>query len=387
MGKWETKKLHEVADINMGQSPDSETYNFDGKGMPFFQGKTDFGMIYPTTRVYCTEPKKTAKQNDILISVRAPVGAVNIASETCCIGRGLSAISQGKSSYYKYIFYYLSYKQNDIAKLGVGSTFTAISKKDLDSIELPIPPLPIQQKIADVLDKASALIEMRKAQIEKLDLLVKSQFIEMFGDPVTNPKGWPAMSLKQASIRLSDGPFGSNLKSENYTSAGIRVIRLQNIGVGVFDDTDKAYVSLSYYEKLKKYTCEPGEIVIATLGDPNLRACIVPENIPNAINKADCVHYIPKPNLLNNEFVCQYINCRGTLDLAAGMIHGQTRTRISSGQLANIPIYIPPYVWQKRFSCFVKKINTQKLLISDSLSEMDLNISSLAQKCFSGEMF
>lgn len=95
MGKWEMVRLGDVANFNMGQSPSSESYNDEGQGMPFFQGKTDFGLVYPTVRMYCTDPKRIAKKDDILISVRvrAPVGAVNIATETCCIGRGVAAIS------------------------------------------------------------------------------------------------------------------------------------------------------------------------------------------------------------------------------------------------------------------------------------------------------
>ena len=157
--------------------------------MPFFQGKSDFGKVNPKIRMYCKSPKKLAHKNDILLSVRAPVGDVNIAEGTCCIGRGLAAISgQKEKSYSKYIYYYLLWKKKELENIGVGSTFKAIGKKDIEKILIPLPPLDIQKKIATALDTANALIEKRKEQIEKLDLLIKSQFIEMFGDPVTNPK-------------------------------------------------------------------------------------------------------------------------------------------------------------------------------------------------------
>ena len=157
------------------------------------------------------------------------------------------------------------------------------------------------------------------------------------------------MSMKESSVLLIDGPFGSNLKTEHYCEEGIRVIRLQNICLGYFDDTDKAYVSVAHYEKLKKYTCKPGEIVIGTLGEPNFRACIIPSYIELSINKADCVHYIPKVNLLNNIFACAYINCERTLQMATSNIHGTTRARIAAGQVSSIPIYIPPMDIQKQF--------------------------------------
>ena len=204
----------------------------------------------------------------------------------------------------------------------------------------------------------------------------------MFGDPVANPKKWNTLSFKEAGVRLSDGPFGSNLKSEHYTTEGVRVIRLGNIGVGQFVDNDKTYISKQHYEKLRKYICKAGEIVIGTLGEPNLRACLVPQNIEYAINKADCVHYIPNSKILNTNFVCHYINCPETLLLASGMVHGQTRSRISSGQLAEIPIFIPPLDLQNQFAAFVEQTDKSKLAVQKSLDKLELLKKALMQKYF-----
>ena len=88
-------RLEEICAINMGQSPDSSTYNEDGNGLPFFQGNADFGEIYPAVRMWCSEPTKIAREKDILISVRAPIGALNIANCECCIGRGFRWLMEG----------------------------------------------------------------------------------------------------------------------------------------------------------------------------------------------------------------------------------------------------------------------------------------------------
>jgi type I restriction enzyme S subunit len=109
-------------------------------------------------------------------------------------------------------------------------------------------------------------------------------FLDLFGSPATNPKGWDQAQIGDLAEIFSDGPFGSNLKSSHYTESGVRVIRLQNIGVREFVDNDKAFVSNSHYEELSKHTCLPGDVLIGTLGDPNLRACIQPHHIPIAIN-------------------------------------------------------------------------------------------------------
>ena len=257
-----------------------------------------------------------------------------------------------------------------------------VPKSFLENYILRVPPLDEQRRIAAVLDKVSDLIAKRREQLDKLDELVKARFVEMFGDPESNPKKWNLLSFREAGVRLSDGPFGSNLKSEHYTTEGVRVIRLGNIGVGQFIDNDKSYISEQHYEKLRKYTCRSGEIVIGTLGDPNLRACLVPKTIEYAINKADCVHYIPKPEILNTRFVCQYINCPETLLLASGMVHGQTRSRISSGQLAEMPIFVPPMELQEQYAAFAEQVDKSKLTIQQSLDKMETLKKALMQEYF-----
>ena len=102
---WQLKKLGEVCQIIMGQSPPSTTYNKNGIGLPFFQGKAEFTELYPIAEKWCNAPNKIAEPNDILLSVRAPVGTTNIANIKCCIGRGLAAIRYDN---YKYVFYFIN---------------------------------------------------------------------------------------------------------------------------------------------------------------------------------------------------------------------------------------------------------------------------------------
>ena len=182
----------------------------------------------------------------------------------------------------------------------------------------------------------------------------------MFGDPVTNPMRWKSDTIRGVSKRISDGPFGSNLKSEHYSPDGVRVIRLQNIGVSQFIDMDKAFIPLNHYEKLKKYTCRAGDVVIGTLGEPNLRACIIPKHIDLSINKADCVHFVPNAGKVNGIFVCHYLNQPATLILAGDSIHGQTRARISMSQVAALPICLPPLHLQNQFADFVRAADKSK---------------------------
>ena len=283
-----------------------------------------------------------------------------------------------------YLSHYLDSEQFSSAKDKEcnGATQKALSGVGFKKLLVPLPPLPAQRRIAAELDKICELKKNAETRIEKLDLLVKSRFVEMFGDPFSNPMGWPSKTFKEAGERLSDGPFGSNLKSSHYSDSGVRVIRLGNIGVGKFIDDDRAFIPKEHYEMLKKYTCHAGEIVIGTLGDPNLRACLIPENIDVAVNKSDCVHYLPKKNLLDKQYVCWYLNSPGTLKLAASMIHGQTRSRVSSVQIAKMPICIPPLALQREFAAFVVKVDKLRENVRATVVKMDVLYRSKLQECF-----
>ncbi len=121
--------LKDICNINMGQSPSSESYNEHKEGMPFFQGNADFGERYPITRKWSSEPTKVAEAGDILISVRAPIGAVNYATERCYIGRGLAALTPNKyKASSEFIFWLLKAKNDELNSKGTGSTFTFITK-------------------------------------------------------------------------------------------------------------------------------------------------------------------------------------------------------------------------------------------------------------------
>jgi len=139
---WIWTRFGIIAHIEMGQSPPSEYYNKSGDGLPFYQGKADFGKRNPTTRYWCTQSTKIAQKNDILISVRAPVGPTNVASEECCIGRGLAAIRPHQEINLELLLYWLNCFEQRIAKLGFGTTFIAINKKHLITFPFPLPPLP-----------------------------------------------------------------------------------------------------------------------------------------------------------------------------------------------------------------------------------------------------
>lgn len=152
-GGWINTKLVDFTEVIMGQSPPSETYNVERKGLPFYQGKTEFGEIFPTPVKYCSKPHKIAETGDILISVRAPVGPTNICPGKSCIGRGLAAIRPRSGIDSRFILYLLRSSELEISEKGTGTTFKAISKNVLSQLKFKLPPLPEQHAIVAKLEE------------------------------------------------------------------------------------------------------------------------------------------------------------------------------------------------------------------------------------------
>lgn len=168
---WAVKKLSQIANITMGQSPSGSSYNDNGIGEIFFQGSTDFGWRYPTIRQYTTEPSRMAKSGDILLSVRAPVGTLNIADNDCCIGRGLAALNS-KSGYDSYLYYVMEYfKQIFDHRNNAGTTFGSITKDDLHSLKLVYPKDDLLKKYNKTVSKYNQMILNNHKQNQHLTTL------------------------------------------------------------------------------------------------------------------------------------------------------------------------------------------------------------------------
>ena len=163
----EVKKLKECCSIIAGQSPESKYYNSNGDGLPFFQGKADFGELYPSIRVYCSQPTKIAEKDDILLSVRAPVGPTNLAPCKVCIGRGLTAIRPSEVLLTRYVLLFFRYFEAQLASKGTGTTFKAITQDVVKNLEIPIPPLPEQERIVARIEELFSQLDVGVETLKK----------------------------------------------------------------------------------------------------------------------------------------------------------------------------------------------------------------------------
>ncbi|MCL5028280.1 MAG: restriction endonuclease subunit S [Bacteroidetes bacterium] len=216
MSNWKSIKIrdYEEVEIILGQSPTSKSYNDNKKGMPFLQGKSEFGTIYPIPKIYTTSPLKIANSNDILISVRAPVGDVNLCPYKLCIGRGLAAIKFKKDNS-KFYFYWFLHNQKLIESLGIGSTFKAITGEQLKNIKIPIVNIKEQKVICEILSTVDEAIQKADEAIKKTERIKQSMMQKLLTEGIGHkefketkigkiPKDWKIFEL-DALFDLSSG--------------------------------------------------------------------------------------------------------------------------------------------------------------------------------------
>ena len=260
----EVKKLKECCTIIAGQSPESKYYNSNGDGLPFFQGKADFGELYPSIRVYCSQPTKMAEKDDILLSVRAPVGPTNLAPCKVCIGRGLTAIRPSEVLLTRYVLLFFRYFEAQLASKGTGTTFKAITQDVVKNLEIPIPPLPEQERIVarieELFSQLDAGVETLKKTKAQLSVYRQAAITEAFS--VEN--NTPNVCLSDIAQIIGGITKGRDLSgTETIELPYLRVANVQN---GYLDLSEIKTIKLRVDEK-ERYLLKPGDVLYTEGGD------------------------------------------------------------------------------------------------------------------------
>lgn len=239
---WQNKHIGELCEVIAGQSPEGKFYNADGKGMPFYQGKKDFGEKFigaPTA--WTTETTKIAHDGDVLMSVRAPVGPVNFATEQACIGRGLAAIRSGTELDRNFLFYQLLHLQPEIAGRE-GAVFASINKAEIEALPIAFAPPAEQRRIVGILDEAFAGIATAKANAEK-NLQNARALFESHLQSVYTEREWVLRTLEEVCV-IGDGNHSSNYpKKEELVDEGIPFIRATNLVEGSISAHEMRFLS------------------------------------------------------------------------------------------------------------------------------------------------
>lgn len=377
------KKLGEVCVITMGQSPCSESYNDIGKGMPFFQGCSDFGKLNPHITTYCDMPKKTADINDVLISVRAPIGTLNIADIECCIGRGLASIREIDGiTCYKYLYYFLLKSKKELQEQGIGVTFKAIGKDVLFNFPIVVPPLSEQSRIVEELDLLSNIIEKKRQQLSELDNLAQSIFYDMFGDPVTNEKGWEVKKLGEVyAINPSKKITLIGIEGDDMVS----FLPMEDLPIKACYVTPKQNRTCN--EVMSSYTCFANNDVLLAKVTPcfeNGKVGIA-SNLINGVGFGSSEFIVIRPKeLAVKEYVYHLVQTDNFVEKACKQFTGTSGLRRVPKQFVEqLKIGIPPLSLQQLFAQKIEAIEQQKALIKQSIAETEELFNSRMDYYFS----
>ena len=377
------KQLHTVAKIIAGQSPESSTYNSAGDGLPFFQGKADFQAKYPKVRIWCNSKiRKEAEPGDILMSVRAPVGSVNVCNQQSIVGRGLAAIRPNSNLNGEFLYYFLKSNEQKIASLGTGSTFKAITQETLKKVEIPLPPLDDQIRIAHLLGKVEGLIAQRKENLQQLDDLLKSVFLEMFGDPVLNGKRWKTLPFPEIGKFIS-GATPSKSRPD-YWEGHFPWVSPKDMKVSIVKDSEDHISESAFTESTLKKIC-PNHLLIV------VRGMILAHSFPVAINAVEIsinqdMKAIKPIKDVNVVYLQNCLNAlkRQILELISSAAHGTKK--FDSIAMRKLFIPVPPAALQNQFAAIVEKVESIKSHYHQSLTELENLYGALSQKAFKGEL-
>ena len=368
--------LKEVCKIKMGQSPDSSSYNDVKEGIPFFQGNADFGERYPIPRVWCNAPKKIAESGDILISVRAPIGALNYAKDKCCIGRGVAAITPDENKVVsEFVYWLLKSKKDELNTKGTGSTFKAIGRKVLEGTMLPNFDKNKQYKCVEVLEKTYSVIQKKKQELKLFDELIKARFVEMFENYYKN-------KIKEKSLCVISRFIDYRGKTPQKSESGIPLITAKNVRNNKFSIVPQEFIPEENYDAVMTRGVPMVNDVLFTTEAPLGNVCRIPAIYEKFCVGQRLITIQPHTDLVNSEYLEYALTSVEFQEKMWQKSSGSTVKGIRSKLLSSLTIPVPPIELQNQFADFVHQVDKSKVAVQKALDEAQLLFDSLMQEYF-----
>lgn len=390
---WPEVKLGEIFDIARGGSPRPIdkyiTEEDDGINWVSIKDATGSSKYITKTakkiRKEGLSKSRLVKPGDFLLTNSMSFGRPYIMRTTGAIHDGWLVFSEGVSVNPDYFYHLLGtdLMYRKFSALAAGAVVKNLNINLVKSVKIPLPPLEEQQRIAAILDKADALRQKRRQAIAKLDELLQAVFLDMFGDPVTNPKGWPVTRLKELTSKIGSGatPKGG---SESYQKDGISLIRSLNIHDGDFRFKNLAFINEIQAKKLENVVVAKNDVLLNITGASVARVCRVPDEVlPARVNQH--VSILRCTELLNSVFLERLLIFPTMKARLLGIGEaGATRQAITKQQQEDLLIITPPLELQEKFLLFHSKLSS--MLKAMDAQNQDLLFSSLQQRAFNGTL-
>lgn len=285
----------------------------------------------------------------------------------------------------QYLYYWLKANKEYLQDLGVGATFKEISKTVIANVEIPLPPINEQRRIASILDKADELRQKRQQAIEKLDQLLQATFIDMFGDPVSNPKGFKVAKLAEQVDLIQIGPFGTQLHQEDYIENGIPLINPSHIKNGKIIPNDKLTVSKSKHEELTQYHLRLNDVLLGRRGEMG-RCAVVTEKEVGWLCGTGSLFIRPNREKINPFFLELLLSSDSIKKYLENVSQGQTMANLNKSIVGAIPLILPSIEIQNKFFIISEKIDKMKSEFKNAKNRANNLFESLQNQAFSGNL-
>lgn len=361
MNKWESVKLGEVVSIKTGKLDANEAV--ENGDYPFFTCAKEISRI--DNYAFDGESVLVAGNGDL--NVKYYNGKFNAYQRTYV----LQILNTNLNV--KYLYYFLEEHLEKLRAKSIGGVIKYIKLGNLQELKIPLPPLSIQQEIAERLDKMATLVEKSKAQLNHYDALAESLFIELFGDPITNEKGWQKKKLGEVCELQNGYAFSSN----DYSEEGIPLIRISNIQDGIADIFDTIYVKNIVDDK---YIVKKGDLLIAMSGATTGKMGIYISNEEAFLNQRVGNIRIINEFILSPKYRNYFMMTKK--DEILKMAHGAAQPNISSKKIGSIIIPLPPLSLQQAFAEMVENIEEQKTKIRAEIEQAEQGFQALLQESF-----
>ena len=354
------------------------------EGLPIIRIQDLTGNTYDLGFYNGDYPEKIEiNDGDILISWSASLGVYIWNRGKALLNQHIFKVVFDKEEVNKqYFVFAVKYNLKEMGTKAHGATMKHIVKKDFDNTLVPFPTIEKQDVIAEILSKAAYIVDARKQELQKLDDLVRARFVEFFGDPVANDKGWDTEICRNLMSKIGSGATPKGGK-ESYCDEGISLIRSMNVYNNRFEYKDLAHITDEQAEQLNNVTIEKKDILLNITGASVARCCIVPDDLlPARVNQH--VSILRCKERVLPDFVCNMFtehNYQGLLWNVA-TAGGATREAITKQQIEELILIIPPIDLQKQFVAFVAQTNKSKAVVQKALDQTQQLFDSLMQEYF-----
>ncbi|MFP8835297.1 restriction endonuclease subunit S [Hydrogenophaga sp. XSHU_21] len=318
--------------------------------------------------------------NSVLFSSRAPIGHVAINTVPMATNQGFKSLVPGPEVDAKFLLHWLRANRSFLEGLGVGATFKEVSKAVVTKVEIPLPPLAEQRRIAAILDRADALRATSREALAQIDRLAQSIFVEMFGDPVSNSKGWNLAPLPDAT----DFQEGPGILAKDFREEGIPLVRLAGMGGAEVSLRGCNFVDPAMFaRKWSHFALEEGDILVltsATFGSPT----VVGKDAVGALFYTGIIRFRPKGHDLDSTYLRHYLASPWFLRQATALASGAVIKHFGPTHLRQMTIPVPPLQLQQQFAMRIAAQESLRIQAKEAAAMMEQLFASVQQQAFSG---